>query len=378
MMRKKDFITSFSNNLMIDLPAASNLYFLWNFGSLTALILMTQIISGIFLSFHYTNNATDAFDSIIHILRDVNMGWLFRAFHANGSSIFFFFIYMHIIRSMIYGSYTNFKTWMIGILLMAMAMGTAFLGYVLPWGQMSFWGATVITNMVSSIPYLGNFIVSWIWGGFSVDNPTLNRFFSFHFCIPFIMAMATLIHLIYLHDHGSSNPLGISSMSDKIYFHTYYSTKDYFGFVVFFFILLVLILLAPYSMMDPENFISANPLVTPEHIQPEWYFLFAYTILRSIPNKLGGVLGLILSFTVLLPYGFFMNSSTLISPNTYANSLPILTTMLFSFLVLTWIGMMPVDHPFEKIGIFATFTYFSLFPMFYSLLFSQDILMLNI
>nr|YP_009136552.1 cytochrome b [Gnathostomula armata]AKD00027.1 cytochrome b [Gnathostomula armata] len=377
LVRKKDFLLAFMNGFIIDLPAASNLYFLWNFGSMAGIILFFQILTGFFLSFHYNNNALLAFSSIIHIIRDVNMGWFFRVFHANGSSLFFLFIYVHICRSMVYGSYCNFKTWCIGVIMMLLTMGTGFLGYVLPWGQMSFWGATVITNMVSAVPYLGNFLVMWVWGGFSVDNPTLNRFFSFHFIFPFVILALTLIHLIYLHEWGSNNPLGLDSSSDKIYFHIYFSVKDIFGFVMYFFLFLYVILVYPYSMMDPENFIYANALVTPEHIQPEWYFLFAYTILRSVPSKLGGVIGLVMSVLILMFYGFLMNSSMFKSFNFYFLSKFGLSLLLLLFFILTWIGMVSVDYPYEKVGIMSTIFYFETFFLLYVLSFFQDLMLFN-
>nr|YP_008758092.1 cytochrome b [Jellisonia amadoi]AGW80406.1 cytochrome b [Jellisonia amadoi] len=345
------------NNSLIDLPSPSNISSWWNFGSLLGLCLMIQIITGLFLAMHYTANIDMAFSSISHICRNVNYGWLIRTLHANGASFFFIWIFLHIGRGMYYGSYKLHETWMTGIIILFLVMGTAFMGYVLPWGQMSFWGATVITNLMSAIPYLGNSIVQWLWGGFAVDNATLTRFFMIHFLLPFIISAMVMIHLLFLHQTGSNNPLGINSNSDKIPFHPYFSFKDLMGFIFLFAILTTLTLLNPYMLGDPDNFIPANPLVTPIHIQPEWYFLFAYAILRSIPNKLGGVIALIMSILILmiLPIS---NKKKMNSNIFYTLNKKLFWFFLLILILLTWIGARPVENPYIFTGQLLSIIYF--------------------
>nr|YP_010976053.1 cytochrome b [Fundulus catenatus]AGT19827.1 cytochrome b [Fundulus catenatus]WNX94361.1 cytochrome b [Fundulus catenatus] len=359
-LRKTHPLLKIANDALVDLPAPVNISVWWNFGSLLGLCLITQILTGLFLAMHYTSDISTAFSSVAHICRDVNYGWLIRNMHANGASFFFICIYLHIARGLYYGSYLYKETWNVGVILLLLVMMTAFVGYVLPWGQMSFWGATVITNLLSAVPYIGNALVQWIWGGFSVDNATLTRFFAFHFLLPFIVAAATMIHLIFLHETGSNNPTGLNSDADKISFHPYFSYKDILGFALLLATLISLALFSPNLLGDPENFTPANPLVTPPHIKPEWYFLFAYAILRSIPNKLGGVLALLMSILILLVVPILHTSkqrSLTFRP---------LTQFLFWLLVadiviLTWIGGMPVEYPFVIIGQIASFLYFSLF-----------------
>nr|YP_010546413.1 cytochrome b [Nerita reticulata]UYI29929.1 cytochrome b [Nerita reticulata] len=357
-IRKHHPVLKMLNNSLIDLPAPMNLSIWWNFGSLLGLCLGVQIVTGLFLAMHYTAHIDLAFASVAHITRDVNYGWLLRALHANGASWFFICLYLHAGRGIYYGSYMNIHTWNIGVILMFLTMGTAFLGYVLPWGQMSFWGATVITNLLSAIPYLGPDLVQWVWGGFAVDNATLTRFFTLHFILPFAIAAFTVIHLLFLHETGSNNPLGINSDSDKIPFHSYYTFKDLVGFVILLFLLTLLVLFSPQLLGDPENFIPANPLVTPVHIQPEWYFLFAYAILRSIPSKLGGVVALVLSIAILfiLP---FTHLGKFRSTAFYPVNQILFWTLIGIFLVLTWIGARPVEAPYEFIGRIFTVLYFS-------------------
>nr|AXS65027.1 cytochrome b [Cleroidea sp. 1 KM-2017] len=359
-MRKMSPMMKIINNSLIDLPTPSNISILWNYGSLLGLCLMIQIITGIFLAMHYCPNIDMAFNSVAHICRDVNYGWLIRTIHANGASFFFICLYIHVGRGMYYSSYTLELTWLIGVIILFITMATAFLGYVLPWGQMSFWGATVITNLLSAIPYLGNSIVQWVWGGFAVDNATLTRFFSFHFLCPFIIAALVMIHLLFLHQTGSNNPLGMNSNIDKIPFHPYFSFKDILGFLVMTFLLITLTLISPYYLGDPDNFIPANPLVTPIHIQPEWYFLFAYAILRSIPNKLGGVIALVMSIAILLILPF-SNKKNMKSNQFYPINKILFWTFIIMVILLTWIGARPVESPYIIIGQILTVTYFLYF-----------------
>nr|YP_010238976.1 cytochrome b [Megalinus hunanensis]QTE20691.1 cytochrome b [Megalinus hunanensis] len=345
------------NNSLIDLPSPSNISAWWNFGSLLGLCLGLQIVTGLFLAMHYTANVELAFNSIAHICRDVNYGWLLRTLHANGASFFFICLYLHIGRGLYYGSYNLIHTWIMGVIIFFMVMGTAFLGYVLPWGQMSFWGATVITNLVSAIPYLGTSIVQWLWGGFAVDNATLTRFFTLHFLLPFVVAALVMIHLLFLHQTGSNNPLGTNSNIDKIPFHPYFSFKDLFGFIMMLMILTILTLTNPYLLGDPDNFIPANPLVTPVHIQPEWYFLFAYAILRSIPNKLGGVIALVMSIAILL-FMPFSNKKMFQSNSFYPINKILFWSLLSIVILLTWIGARPVEDPYILTGQILTILYF--------------------
>nr|AXS64784.1 cytochrome b [Jamesia sp. KM-2017] len=357
-LRKTSPLIKIANGSLIDLPTPSNISSLWNFGSLLGLCLMIQIITGIFLAMHYCPNIELAFNSVAHICRNVNYGWLIRTLHANGASFFFICLYIHIGRGMFYSSYNLTETWMIGVTIFFIVMGTAFLGYVLPWGQMSFWGATVITNLLSAVPYLGTTIVQWVWGGFAVDNATLTRFFALHFLLPFIITALVMIHLLFLHQTGSSNPLGMNSNIDKIPFHPYFSFKDIVGFLIMMMMLIMLSLYNPYLLGDPDNFTPANPLVTPVHIQPEWYFLFAYAILRSIPNKLGGVIALVMSIAILyiLP---FTNKKKINNLKFYPLNKFLFWMLVTIVILLTWIGARPVEDPYIIIGQILTVAYFS-------------------
>nr|YP_010011936.1 cytochrome b [Euconocephalus nasutus]QOI12342.1 cytochrome b [Euconocephalus nasutus] len=356
-MRTSHPLFKIANNALVDLPAPSNISAWWNFGSLLGVCLMIQILTGLFLAMHYTAHIDLAFSSVAHICRDVNFGWFLRTLHANGASFFFICLYLHVGRGMYYGSYNFLYTWMTGVVILFLVMGTAFMGYVLPWGQMSFWGATVITNLLSAIPYLGTDLVQWVWGGFAVDNATLTRFFTFHFVLPFIVAAMVMIHLLFLHQTGSNNPLGLNSDVDKIPFHPYFSFKDVFGFIIMIAALVFLTLLEPYMLGDPDNFTPANPLVTPVHIQPEWYFLFAYAILRSIPNKLGGVIALVLSIAILFILPFY-NTHNFRSNQFYPLNQILFWSMTTIVILLTWIGARPVEDPYIITGQILTVLYF--------------------
>nr|YP_009646746.1 cytochrome b [Bombina bombina]ABU75237.1 cytochrome b [Bombina bombina]QBB73066.1 cytochrome b [Bombina bombina]QHR79380.1 cytochrome b [Bombina bombina]QXL58154.1 cytochrome b [Bombina bombina]QXL58167.1 cytochrome b [Bombina bombina] len=359
-LRKSHPLVKIINGSFIDLPAPSNISAWWNFGSLLGICLIIQILTGLFLAMHYTADTTMAFSSVAHICRDVNYGWLIRNLHANGASFFFICIYFHIGRGIYYGSFLFKETWNIGVVLLFLVMATAFVGYVLPWGQMSFWGATVITNLLSAVPYIGTTLVQWIWGGFSVDNATLTRFFAFHFLLPFVIAGATILHLLFLHETGSNNPTGLNSNTDKIPFHPYFSYKDLLGFLLMLTMLTLLAMFSPNLLGDPDNFTPANPLVTPPHIKPEWYFLFAYAILRSIPNKLGGVLALVFSILILALLPLLHTAkqrSMMFRPITQI----IFWSLIADALILTWIGGQPVEEPFILIGQVASVIYFFIF-----------------
>nr|WFG63831.1 cytochrome b [Microtus arvalis]CAQ51190.1 cytochrome b [Microtus arvalis] len=363
VIRKKHPLIKIINHSFIDLPAPSNISSWWNFGSLLGLCLIVQILTGLFLAMHYTSDTATAFSSVAHICRDVNYGWLIRYMHANGASMFFICLFLHVGRGVYYGSYNMIETWNMGIVLLFAVMATAFMGYVLPWGQMSFWGATVITNLLSAIPYIGATLVEWIWGGFSVDKATLTRFFAFHFILPFIITALVLVHLLFLHETGSNNPTGLNSDADKIPFHPYYTVKDFLGVLILLMAFMILTLFFPDILGDPDNYTPANPLNTPPHIKPEWYFLFAYAILRSIPNKLGGVLALILSIVIL---AFMPLLHT--SKQRALTFRPITQTMYWilvaDLLVLTWIGGQPVEYPFIIIGQTASIAYFAIIVIF--------------
>lgn len=360
IIRKKNQFIKIINYSLISLPTPINLRLWWNFGSILGICLIIQLVSGLILSIHYTPNIEIAFSSISHISRDINYGWIIRIIHSNGASIFFICLYTHTARGIYYSSYKYIGTWLIGVILILTIIGRAFLGYVLPWGQISFWGATVITNLLSAIPYLGNDLVKWIWGGFAVDNSTLNRFFSLHFILPFGVSLLSTIHLFLLHSTGSRNPIGINSKNDKIPFHPFYSIKDIIGFSIILTIIVSLSFIEPYILSDPDNFIPANPIITPIHIQPEWYFLFAYAILRAVPNKLGGVLALILSIIILIILPITIKTKFK-GTQFYPINQVIFWIFINNTIILTWIGARPVEEPYISLGIILATTYFSYF-----------------
>nr|YP_009731541.1 cytochrome b [Hypoaspis linteyini]QHQ98584.1 cytochrome b [Hypoaspis linteyini] len=344
----------------VNLPSPSNINYFWNFGSLLGMCLFSQILTGFFLSMHFCSDTSLAFNSMSHIIRDTNLGWMMRSLHANGASFFFILIYIHISRGMYFSSFHFKNTWFSGTLILLLLMATAFLGYVLPWGQMSFWGATVITNLLSAIPYIGNNLTFWIWGGFSVSNATLTRFFSLHFILPFILLILVMTHILFLHETGSNNPIGTPLNIDKINFHPFFTWKDLLGLLFLIWFFLFLCLTSPNFFLDPENFIQANPLVTPPHIQPEWYFLFAYAILRSIPNKLGGVIGLLLSILILLSLPFSVKNKFNF-PSSYITNKIFYWIFINTFILLTYFGACPVEAPFVMLSQFFTCVYFSYF-----------------
>lgn len=365
-IRKNHPLLRLGNNALVDYPTPLNLSSWWNFGSLLGLCLVIQILTGLFLSIHYVGHIDLAFFSISHLMRDVSYGWFLRFIHANGASFFFIFLYLHIGRGLYYGSYKALHGWIVGVVLFLLVIATAFLGYVLPWGQISFWGATVITNFFSAVPYIGGILVEWIWGGFAVDNATLTRFFAFHFLFPFLIIGLTIVHLVFLHEVGANNPLGINSFGDNVSFHPYYSFKDLFGIIFFFFLLRFFVLIFPFLFRDPENFIPANSLVTPLHIQPEWYFLFAYAILRAIPSKLGGVVALLISILILFLVPFLF-SSFFCGEVFYPFGQIFFWSFIRVFFLLTWVGRCPVEAPYVFYGQFFSifyFLYFLLNPFF--------------
>lgn len=355
----KDPILSFVDAHIIDYPTPINLNYMWSFGSSAGICLVVQIVTGIFLAMHYTPHIDLAFNSVEHIMRDVKGGWLIRYLHANGASMFFIVVYCHIFRGLYYGSYMypRGKLWASGVIIFLLMMATAFMGYVLPWGQMSFWGATVITNLFSAVPFVGGAIVEWLWGGFSVDNATLNRFYSLHYLVPFLIAGLTIAHLSLLHTVGSNNPLGINTNVDSIPFYPYFYVKDLFAFFILTFIFSFFVFFYPNALGHPDNYIPANPLVTPPHIVPEWYFLPFYAILRSIPDKLGGVVAMVGAILVLLLLPILNTSE--IRSSKFRPIFGVAYWFLVSdFLLLGWIGQKPVESPYIEVGVGATIFYF--------------------
>jgi quinol-cytochrome oxidoreductase complex cytochrome b subunit len=346
----------------IDYPAPTNLTYFWNFGIYALVCLAIQLVTGIALAMHYTPDVNLAFFSVEHIMRDVNAGWLLRYIHANGASMFFIVVYIHTFRGLYFGSYGHPRQflWIIGAIILLLMIVTAFLGYVLPWGQMSFWGATVITNLFSAIPVVGNDIVLWLWGGYAIDNATLTRFFSLHYLLPIVLSALVVIHLFLLHLTGSNNPLGVDFRVDELKFYPYYILKDLYGVILFLIFFSIFVFFAPNYLGHPDNYIPANPLSTPAHIVPEWYFLPFYAILRSIPNKLAGVLALAAAIICLFVIPFIHNFEV------RSMAFRPLSRYAFWFfvgvaLLLGWIGNKPVKYPFVDIGQLCTFLYFAYF-----------------
>src|SRR5690349_7525384 len=354
-------VFSYLNHEAYEYPTPKNLNYWWNFGSLAGFMLVVMIATGLILAMQYTPHVDYAFNSVERIMRDVNYGWLMRYAHMNGASFFFIVTYIHVFRGLYFGSYKEPREllWILGVVILLLMMATAFMGYVLPWGQMSFWGATVITNLFSAIPIVGDKIVTWLWGGFAVNNPTLNRFFSLHYLLPFVIAGVVVLHLVALHQHGSNNPLGIDRKGpqDSIPFHPYYTIKDLYGLGVFLIFYAFFVFYAPNELGDPENYVPANPLVTPPHIVPEWYFLPFYAILRAIPDKLGGVIAMFASIVVFFFLPWIDRSK--VRSSTFR---PINRIMFWVFLVdavvLGYIGSQPPEGIYIPIGQLATFYYF--------------------
>ena len=355
----KDATLSFIDSHIINYPTPINLNYMWSFGSAAGICLVIQIVTGIFLAMHYTPHVDYAFNSVEHIMRDVKNGWLIRYLHANGASMFFIVVYSHIFRGLYYGSYMYPRgtLWASGVVIFLLMMATAFMGYVLPWGQMSFWGATVITNLFSAIPVVGPSIVEWLWGGFSVDNATLNRFFSLHYLMPFLIAGVTLVHLSLLHKEGSNNPLGINTNLETIPFYPYFYVKDLLFFFIFLAVFSFFLFFYPNTLGHPDNYIPANPLVTPPHIVPEWYFLPFYAILRSIPDKLGGVAAMGGAIVILLALPI-INTSKIRSSKFRPIFRFLYWFWIADFLILGWIGQKPVESPYVEVGVCATIFYF--------------------
>ena len=341
-------------------PTPVNISYFWNFGSLAGLILIVQIVSGIILAMHYSPSTITSFMNLEYIMRELNYGWLLRYLHANGASMFFLIVYLHILRGIYYGSYLypRKKVWVSGVILYVLLVATAFLGYVLPWGQMSYWAATVITNLFSAIPVVGSELVQWLWGGYSIGNPTLNRFYSLHYLLPFIILALSVFHLILLNFSHSNNPLGIKSSYDYIPFSPYFIIKDLVGAIILFILYFYFLFFNSNYLGHSINYVEANPLVTPEHIVPEWYYLLIYGMLRSIPDKLGGVL--VLAFSILILILLPLISKSLIRSIRFKKLKLIFWIFVFNNVLLSWIGSQPIEYPYLIIGQVCTMLYFIL------------------
>jgi len=361
--RKYHPLIKIVNSVLVDLPAPANISVKWNMGSLLGLILILQIIRGVVLSMRFSAHSDVSFDTLILITQDIGYGWLLRLVHSTGASFFFLIVYLHIGRGLYYGSYVYVTVWNIGCVILLLLIGTAFLGYVLPWGQISYWAATVITNLLTVIPFVGVSIVKWVWGQYAVGNPTLTRFFTLHYLLPFVILVMAIAHIFYLHSKGRRNPLGVSSSTYKVPFHYYFRAKDSFYYIIFLFAFCYVTLSYGYNLMDRENFIPANPYSTPLHIQPEWYFLFAYAILRAVPNKTGGILGLL--FAVLFLFVPAIKGGSLLFRGMIFSPLSrfIYWSFCANFLFLTWLGRCPAASPYNEVALICTFIYFFLFSL---------------
>jgi ubiquinol-cytochrome c reductase cytochrome b subunit len=374
----KNYLLAFMDSHLIHYPSPLNLSYAWSFGSTAGICLIIQILTGVFLAMHYTPHIDLAFGSVEHIMRDVNNGWLIRYMHANGASMFFIVVYSHIFRGLYYGSYMHprYLLWCSGVVILILMMATAFMGYVLPWGQMSFWGATVITNLFTAIPFVGQEIVTWLWGGFTVSNPTLNRFFSLHFLLPFLIAGVSLVHLALLHKDGSNNPLGIDSSGDKVPFYPYFFVKDLYAFFIFLSVFCFFVFYYPNTLGHPDNYIPADPMATPAHIVPEWYFLPFYAILRSIPDKLGGVAAMGGSLVVLFIFPLLNTSE--IRSTTFRPIFKLFYWLFVTdFLILGWVGQKPVKDTYVLVGKIATLYYFSFFIIIIPLIGNIESFLIN-
>ena len=357
-LRKNSKINNLVSSSVWDLPSPSSISYFWNFGSLLGLTLLSQIISGLLLSIHYISLSDFSFSRVIHMNRDVVEGWVLRFIHMNGASFFFIFVYLHISRSLFFSRFTHKKVWIRGSFILVLLMAVSFLGYVLPWGQISYWAVAVITNLFSIFPLIGEDLVYWIWGGFSVSSPTLVRFYSLHFLLPFLLLFLVLVHLFYLHIEGSSSNLGLNRNIDKLIFHPFFSLKDFLSWILIFIIFISIVLFEPYLFGDPVNFVPADPLSTPLHIQPEWYFLFYYAILRSFPRKLVGILALLCSLLLLfiLPLFYYKFSSKF-------RNFRYLVYWFFciNFMFLSYLGAMPAEGIYLVASYFLTLFHFFLF-----------------
>jgi ubiquinol-cytochrome c reductase cytochrome b subunit len=347
-------------------PSPSNFSYFWSFGVFSLTCLVIQIVTGIFLAMHYCSDISLAFISVEHIMRDVNYGWLVRYIHANGASMFFLVVYIHMFRGLYYSSFVRPRhfLWISGVLIMFVMIMTAFMGYVLPWGQMSFWAATVITNLMSAIPFVGNDVVIWLWGGYSVGNATLSRFFALHYLLPFIILALAIVHILLLHEFGSNNPLGIDAYPDAVYLTPYYTIKDLLSIVFFLIFFGFFVYFTPNYLGHPDNYIPANPLVTPPHIVPEWYLLPFYAILRSIPDKLGGVVALLAAIIILAFAPVLLEADIRGLQHRYYAK-PLFFVFFVICLMLGWLGAQPIKAPYYQLGQVVTFFYFAYFIVLY-------------
>nr|YP_003331189.1 cytochrome b [Rotaria rotatoria]ACT21458.1 cytochrome b [Rotaria rotatoria] len=355
---KKNYLVSMLNYFLLDLASPSNLLWFWNFGFMLGICMVMQVFSGFLLSLYYNDSVSYAFYSVMYLMLEVENGYEIRFLHSSGASLLFFLIFIHVGRGIWYKSFYMLEVWETGSIILLLLMMVSFLGYVLPWGQMSFWAATVITNLIYVIPYVGGTVLEWVWGGFSVGAPTLSRFFILHYIFPFVILVLSLVHLLFLHVNGSSNSLGVTSINDKVEFHWFYMLKDLVSFMILMLFFILMMLLMPFVFMDSENFLFVDIMKTPEHIKPEWYFLFAYCILRSVPNKLGGVIGLVMSIIMLMLLPLL--SKTFIKYNDFLSSYLVVFHFLI-FALLTWLGGCVVEWPYSSLGGIVSMVYFLMF-----------------